>query len=399
MPGGSGRTPDDSKSVRVKCVICNLLIRDSGVSCSKCDVQLHDKCLEAALIIFHGEKSNWCCKNCILAEDNESHNIEFNVALLKCENNHLTNEISVLKKLINEMENLNKLQSVRIHELEAIKTVSILSPSNIEKASSLPSYSTVLKKPVNKQNSSTLIIKSNSSTVTNNNVMKEIMCTVNPAAINSCINGTRKIRNGVVIHCNNEESLNKLKNSLNNKLGPDYQINEFKKRNPRMLIKNVNLSEDLETDEQIINNIFGLNCLEDFNKTDIKIVTKLKHYANFNVVIETPPLLRKMLLSKGYLFIGWKKCELSDYVRIIRCFNCSNFGHTKKDCKSKMVCPICSEEHLLEDCKSEVQKCGNCISYNNRFKDNINVHHSAKDPLCPIYLNHRDNLRASINYD
>lgn len=166
-----------------------------------------------------------------------------------------------------------------------------------------------------------------------------------------------------------------------------------------MLIKNVKLNEDLINNEQIINNIFSLNDLSEFEEADFKIITRLKYYTGFNIVIEISPQLRRLLLSRGYVFVGWKKCVVVDHLRVIRCFKCSNLGHIEKDCKSNIICPNCSGDHVLESCQSDEKKCVNCINFNKRFKHNLAVDHSAKDTCCTVYKNFLEKLKARINYD
>lgn len=395
-----GRPPEDPKGGRIKCHMCAALIRDGGIKCNKCNVCLHERCFESVLTVVQAEKATWCCKNCVSGEINDLGDISSgggSTEAIKCQNLHLKNENSLLKKLINELENVNKLQSDRIQDLEAAKNVITLSEAN--NSTSLPSYSGVLKNPVNKPKSAVLIIKSDDNSLSNNEVLKDITKKVNPAKINACINSTRKIRDGIAVYCEDQESLHKLKNCFGEELNSKYSIKEAKKFNPRIIIKNVKLNDDLNTEEEIIDNIVSLNDLGEFDATNINVIIKLKHYTNFNIVIEVPPLLRKLLLSRGYVFIGWKKCQISDHLRTVRCYKCCSFGHVEKDCKSKLICPICSGEHTLKNCQSEIKKCINCVNYNIRFKRTHDVNHSAKDSCCPVYQNYVSNLKLNINYE
>lgn len=343
------------------------------------------------------DKSTLCCKSCAIST---SESEDCGDTLLRHENEHLKREIITLNKLISELENVNKLQCVRLQELEAAETVSKLS-SPPEKQGTLPSYSGALKKAINTQNPAVLIIKAldTSASVSSSDIMKDITKSVNPAHINVCINGTRKIRDGVAVRCDNMTSLNKLKDQLNTKLGPKYAINEPKKFNPRIIIKNVR-SEGLATDEDLIENILFLNELDNYEHSCCKIITKLKYFNNCNIVLEVDPSLRKLILSKGYLFIGWQKCMVDDHIRILRCFKCSGYGHLENKCLSKTpFCPNCSGEHILKNCDSEMKKCANCTTHNNRFKRNLDVNHSAKDSCCQIFQNYFENLKGKIRYE
>lgn len=57
---------------------------------------------------------------------------------------------------------------------------------------------------------------------------------------------------------------------------------------------------------------------------------------------------------------------------VLRCYNCLRFGHTAKLCKSKLRCPICTNEHKKEECNQTSGACIHCSGP-----------HSALDPTCP----------------
>lgn len=65
--------------------------------------------------------------------------------------------------------------------------------------------------------------------------------------------------------------------------------------------------------------------------------------------------------------------EVQVYVLpVLRCYQCLRFGHTAKLCKSKVRCPICSEEHVKAACIEKIATCIHCESS-----------HSSLDPTCP----------------
>lgn len=43
-----------------------------------------------------------------------------------------------------------------------------------------------------------------------------------------------------------------------------------------------------------------------------------------------------------------------------RCYQCQKFGHTKKVCKSDIVCPKCSGKHEYQNCTETKTTCANC---------------------------------------
>jgi len=75
--------------------------------------------------------------------------------------------------------------------------------------------------------------------------------------------------------------------------------------------------------------------------------------------------------------------EKSRCFRIIRCYNCQEFGHIAKLCKKSEKCENCgSTEHRERNCK-ENSKCANC-----------EASHKASSPNCPRYISEVTKCRA-----
>nr|CAH7738523.1 unnamed protein product [Callosobruchus chinensis] len=131
--------------------------------------------------------------------------------------------------------------------------------------------------------------------------------------------------------------------------------------------------------EVFVNNIVLLNdsVSELKSEGDIKFITKLNRLHGIDVVIEVAPYLHKWITQRGFLYVGWKKCYITDHIRVKRCFKCCGLGHLDKDCRAQVCCPKCSGDHKLKECKSDCIKCANCINYNNRtvFCGDFNSHH------------------------
>nr|CAH7755079.1 unnamed protein product [Callosobruchus chinensis] len=83
-------------------------------------------------------------------------------------------------------------------------------------------------------------------------------------------------------------------------------------------------------------------------------LTRTKH-STLNILFQSlriSPDLRKIILKKRYLYVGWKKCEVSDHINILRCSKCCGYGHTAKNCNLELVCGKCAHHHKLADCQS-----------------------------------------------
>lgn len=90
------------------------------------------------------------------------------------------------------------------------------------------------------------------------------------------------------------------------------------------------------------------------------------------------------LLNAGRVFIDFDSCRVLEDVHVTRCFNCCQYYHRSKECKNKMACQKCGEEHETTNCTSVVLKCVNCKVAVDTFKVNLDVNHASYDRQCPI---------------
>lgn len=164
-----------------------------------------------------------------------------------------------------------------------------------------------------------------------------------------------------------------------------------------MLIKNVRADEQ-SSDSDIMHSIFTLNDLSQFDKNDLKVVSRLKRFGRMDVVIEVTPTLRRFILARGYLWVSWKRAEVEDHLRILRCFNCCRYGHVSKDCKVSKVCGKCSENHSEKECTGE-EKCANCLEHNLKYKTSLLINHTTRDSTCTVLNNYISRLKSRVAYN
>nr|CAI5854587.1 unnamed protein product [Callosobruchus analis] len=62
----------------------------------------------------------------------------------------------------------------------------------------------------------------------NNDILNDVTKLIKPAELKICVNNTRKIKDGIAVHCDNDISLSKLKESMVNTLGPNYKTRSNK---------------------------------------------------------------------------------------------------------------------------------------------------------------------------
>lgn len=266
-------------------------------------------------------------------------------------------------------------------------------------------YSQITAHKVGNNNEPVIIIKpknNQESQITKSEIKKK----VNPSDMSVGISMVKECKHGaIVIGCENREGLGKLKSSITEQLGSNYNISQTKLKKPRVKVFNVE-KVDTENDNELFQKIFNQNDIKQQVKcNDVKMSVIFKkdciNKRECNVIIETDPALHKVLIEKEKINIGWKRCRVENYVSVVRCFNCSRYGHMKAECKSETpVCPFCMEDHVLQECKADKMdfKCVNCKYANDKFKLNLNYNHCALDKQCPSWLNVVRNMQRKIDY-
>ncbi|CAH2008157.1 unnamed protein product [Acanthoscelides obtectus] len=226
---------------------------------------------------------------------------------------------------------------------------------------------------------------------------QELKSKFRPSQLNANVIGTRLIRDGVLVNCADVKSLQNLKDGLKRQAGNAFNVYESKKLRPKIVVYSVDKSaaEDARLSEIIIAD----NEL-DATEADIRVVTNFKFKDGINVVLEVTPSIFKNVMGKGFLYIGWKRCNVKEHFNVAKCFKCYNYGHYKKDCKSSAtICPQYSGNHEKRDCISSDLCCINYKTSNNKFKTNFPTDHSANSTQCLCYLNKLGQLKDRIQYE
>lgn len=312
-----------------------------------------------------------------------------NSSVILKENEYLKSELEIVKKSVLDLDYTVQLQKDRISDLST-KIVST-------EKSTLDTYSSVLKNPLkkHKQESAVLVIKSTADNIQKGEVLKQISDHVNPTQLNMKIVSTREIKNGLIVHCSNRDTLENLKTNVENTIGDKFTVKEGTKLNPRLKIHHI--PKDTVEDPYLVKKLIENNNLT-CEMSEIKIILKQMRGTHANVIIEVSPAVRRSLLAQGRIYAGWESCAVTDNFAIIRCYHCSRYDHTSKDCKQeKTTCPTCAGDH--EDCHSEDAKCVNCMIHNKSSKFKVPINHSVKDPNCFIYKQKVSNLKSRINYE
>jgi hypothetical protein len=119
--------------------------------------------------------------------------------------------------------------------------------------------------------------------------------------------------------------------------------------------------------------IKGLHPAEDFNNSFLieqfkeQGITTAKRITNSHtnkptnsakLTVESKEAYERLLVEK--VWIGFCPFKPEPIVKVLQCFNCQQFGHTKATCKNEIVCLRCSGKHTSKECQSNTLKCNNC---------------------------------------
>lgn len=217
---------------------------------------------------------------------------------------------------------------------------------------------------------------------TSDQTKEKLKKAINPVQKGLKIDGIRRIgKGGVALQTENKKQLAQLAKVLEkeglktkkpSRLRPNIIIydvpDEIKKEDLNAAIRSQNYPEvDQSFFDERVKPAFGI---------------RRKGRNTTNWVMEVDPYVRAGILELGKLYIDFSSCKVEDYVRITRCYNCQQFGHTTKNCKNTKTCSICAaENHSHRECKIPENKavCKNCKMFNRPHN------HSVRSIECPYY--------------
>ena len=222
---------------------------------------------------------------------------------------------------------------------------------------------------------------------------------VNPAEIKVGITSLKALRDGrVIIEASSRNEINLLGDKIREECAETLAVNMQTLKKPRMIILNTPTEITPENILEILTQQNPELATEEDNMVP-KLSYKTKR-GTTNIVIEVNSEIRKRLLHNR-VKLGWTLCRVDDYLVAKRCFRCSRYNHTHKECKGDKVCPLCAGNHKLKECKAAISehKCINCITYNKHHPHTqIETAHSLLDKMCPSLIAVLDKYKKNIDY-
>jgi hypothetical protein len=208
----------------------------------------------------------------------------------------------------------------------------------------------------------------------------------------------KRNKDTIIINCMNEESINKIEQTLNNKLTNSAKIEKVQIKKPIVKIigidKIFNSEEELEQDI----NIRNFNSIED--KCKVQHIFNNPKANSISAILEVTSTIYKHIRdNKNKLFVGYQNCRVFDITNTNPCPSCLRYGHGSKKCPNQATCYMCAENHLASECKSKTLKCANCEFHNTKFKTNYDINHCAIDSeKCEVLKNKIKKYIDSTDY-
>lgn len=225
---------------------------------------------------------------------------------------------------------------------------------------------------------------------------------IKPSEVSAAVNKVKTIGQGsVIIECNDPESLKKLENKAISELSSNYNVEILKPMNPKIIVVGVK-DKYVATEERFIETVKKQNCLDNVGSKDIKFIKKYvsKKSHLHNIILEVTPEIFKCLISCKKLFCDWDSFPIYEYIGVLRCYKCWNYGHRAAHCrKERVVCPLCNENHKSEDCKSDSKECTNCkYAFDVLKLRGITYDHTVFDKCCVSYQKAVGRMKNRTNY-
>lgn len=197
-----------------------------------------------------------------------------------------------------------------------------------------------------------------------------------------------------------DETLQRMQPSDSIRAEPSKQLR------PMIILKGISKhtpSEELRS--LIVNQNADIESLQpELEELHLRFERRNRNDKLYNAVFITSPRIWKKVIELGRLNVDHQRVHVEEFVPLLQCFKCLQFGHLKKHCSGDAdSCAHCGESgHLITSCPTksncESPHCLNCHNKNLRTKSNIDTNHSPTSDRCPFRTAMRNRVVEKINY-
>lgn len=175
-------------------------------------------------------------------------------------------------------------------------------------------------------------------------------------------------------------------------LKENIKITVPRRRLDRVLILSVEPDVEEASLRSSLDNIFRGDCSveEEGDEGVFEIIKKIPTKSGkVNWLVGVRGGLSRILISRRRICIDMERYRVVDFIPVVRCFNCQEFGHTAVKCEKDSKCVKCAGQHNLKDCNVDDVTCSNCLHSSNT---DIDVFHRADSSECPYFKSYRADL-------
>lgn len=227
---------------------------------------------------------------------------------------------------------------------------------------------------------------------------KAILAAINPTTAGIRVKAVRKAANkGVVVVTETAKDLAKfMENPTLSSAG--LLVSRNAGNMPRVLVYDVprEMAEGSVAETIRRQNFDDIHASKIAEQLKMIFRTGTRDKDTVNCVFEATPELRKRMLNKGRVYVGWGSCRVRDFLEASRCYKCQSHGHIAKMCRVENdVCAHCAVSgHDVKECPSKERPatCVNCKKAGRKSK------HAASSKSCPSYTAALERKAMTINY-
>lgn len=369
------------------------------IECSSCKIKTGPKDTKNPIFACDYCR-NYYCGDCSELSSSEIRCMPLQKRFLKfhcrkCRGNEI---IDLLRKVVADKETIindkNTIISLLQEEINELKK-SKLTTSYAEITSNTVFPPQRQRQPVNNTPS---VIITPVKTQDAQTTIKELQNEINPKNINVSVKSMKSTKDGsLIIKCTTEEGIKKLveETQKNKNLETKYKVKVTQMKQPRIkIISNSNMTEE-EYEECIKSQNSFFNSEDSIKVTYVK---KSKSDKNIVFAVCSGSTFSKLIENKK-ICIGWERCPIYEDLSIPKCKTCYAYDHRDFNCKHKVTCIYCGEEHRLAKCPKRSKKCCNCIKSNEKFNLKYDINHTAYDTDCPTLKYYQQRLKYNIDYN
>ena len=197
------------------------------------------------------------------------------------------------------------------------------------------SYATVIQNATK-----SIIIKTKTDEVNIANIKQDMSSQVDPTAFN--VSNVKQMgKNAIVIQCNDEQEIEKLKTEVATKLGDKYEVQSAELKNSQLKIVGMT---NIITEAELITNLKKQNdhLKEAQELKVIKIFeNKNRKPETYCAIIEVQYDTFAKIMATQKVNIAGDRCKVYEYVNLRRCYKCLGYNHIASNCTKNKLCPKC----------------------------------------------------------